>query len=328
MNWFEPIDIWDLFGINSREEFVVRHVVEGKFHKDVPEDISKSFVTVSYLLAHSYYHLPMFDEAFSKALLIMEMAVKLKAKQLNIDLKLPANKKGVVYDKKLSKIIDEICLNDELSFLKPDFDRARNLRNRKMHPDRHSFAGTFSLADSNIRLFGNIINLLFLEKEALKALHKDIKQMETKLSPFKKGLQVLEFQNKKILIDGFHMFKYRDFNNIKLLMFFVNPLTTKVHEQFVEHKFPKPLIITFTDFKINKDSIEGVDLDNKSMKIYTDDKEQNLKTYADYIIGMSKVSESDIHLFSSSNSGTALWKMEEIIYKNCWSNNKEKLELS
>jgi hypothetical protein len=318
MDWFEPVNIWDVFDINSREEFVRKLVVEGRFHKNVPEDISKSFVTVSYLLAHSYYHLPMFDEAFSKALLVMEMAVKLKAKQLNIDLKLPANKKGVVYDKKLSKTIDEICLNDELAFLKPDFDRARNIRNNKMHPDRYSFAGTFSFADSNIRLFGNIINLLFLEKETLNALHKSIDQMETKLSPFKTGLHVLEFQNKKILINGFHMFKYREFNNTKLLIFFLNPLTTKVHEQFVEHKFPKPLIVTFTDFKIDEDSIEGVDLENHPMKIYIDNKEQNLKTYFEYNEALSKVSESDIHLFSSSNSGTALWKMEEIIYKSCW----------
>jgi hypothetical protein len=317
MEWYEPVDIWDMFGINSREEFVTRHVVEGKFHKDVPEDISESFVTVSYLLAHSYYHLPMFDEAFSKALLIMEMAVKLKAKQLNIDLKLPANKKGIVYDKKLSKIIDEICLNDELAFLKPDFDRARNLRNHKMHPDRHSFAGTLSFADSNIRLFGNIINLLFLKKETLNDLHKSIDKMETKLSTLKKGLHVLEFQKEKILIDGFHMFKYREFNNKKLLIFSLNPLTAKVHEQFVEHKFPKPLIVTFTDFKIGEGFIEGVDLDNKSIKIYIDNKEQNLKTYDNYKIAMSKISESDIHLFSSSNSGTALWEMEEIIYNNC-----------
>lgn len=319
MEWYEPLGIWDIFGINSREEFVTKFVVEGNFNKNVPEDISKSFVTVSYLLAHSYYHMPMFDEAFSKALLIMEMAVKLKAKQLNIDLKLPPNKKGVSFDKKLSKLIDEICLNEELLFLKPDFDRARSIRNNKMHPDKHSFAGIMSYADSNIRLLVNIINLLFLEKEQLNVLHNTVEQLEDKLYPFQKGLHVLEFQNTKILIDGFYMFKYREFENTKLLLLYINPLTTKVHEQFVERKYPEPLIITFADFRIKEDSIEGEDLGGKPMKIYIDDKEQNLKTYYDYNIALSKVSESDVHLFIQENSSNALWKMEKIIYENCWS---------
>jgi hypothetical protein len=318
MEWYEPVDIWDMFGINSREEFVASYVVEGKFHKNVPEDISKSFVTVSYLLAHSYYHLPMFDEAFSKALLIMEMAVKLKAKELNLDLKLPQNKKGETYDKKLWKLIDEICLIDELSFLKPDFDRARNIRNNKMHPERHSFAGTMSFADSNIRLFVNIINLLFLEIEQLNSLHKWVEQLETELFPFKKGLFALEFQGKKILIDGFHLFKYREFENNKRLLIYINPLTTKVNEQYVEKKYPGPLIITFTQFKINEESIEGIDLEGKPMRIFIDDKEQNLKTYYDYNEKLSKISDDDINTFFNWNSSPALWEMERIIYENCW----------
>lgn len=319
MDWYEPVDIWDVFGVNSREEFVARYVVEGKFHKNVPEDISTSFITVSYLLAHSYYHIPMFDEALSKALLIMEMAVKLKAKELGIDLKLPPNKKGVVFDKKLWKLIDEICLNEELSFLKPDFDRARNIRNNKMHPERHSFAGAMSFADVNAQLFVNVINMLFMTKEQLAKMHTKIEELETELLFFQKGLHVLQFQDQKILIDGFHAFKYREFEDNKLLLLYINPLTTKVHEQFVERKYPEPLIITFTDFRIKEDSIEGEDLGGKPIRIYIDDKEQNLKTYYDYNMALSKVSESDVNLFTNWNSSKALWEMEKIIYENCWS---------
>lgn len=321
MNWYEPVNIWDIYGINSREEFVSRYVVEGKFHKNVPEDIAKSFVTVSYLLAHSYYHLPMFDEAFSKALLIMEMAIKLKAKQLNIPIKQSPNKKGLTLDKKLWTIIDEICKKDELIFLKPDFDRARHIRNNKMHPDRHSFAGTMSFADSNVRLFVNIINLLFLDRNKLVELHEINEQLEIDLFPFQKGLYVLEFQNNKILIDGFFKFKYREFENNRLLIMYINPLTTKVHEHYVEHKFPEPLIITFADFKVKEESIEGIDLEGKPMKIYIDDKEQNLKTYYDYNEALSKLSEADIHRFINWNSSKALWQMEEVVYENCCNEN-------
>jgi hypothetical protein len=313
MKWYEPEHIWDIYGINSRDEFVANYVVEGRFHKNVPEDISKSFVTVSYLLAHSYYHLPMFDEALSKVLLVMEMTVKLKAKILGIPIK---NGKR---DRRLADIINDVFKINQLSFLKADFDRAREIRNTKVHPNKHSFAGAMSFAASNARLFVNLINMLFLESNELNKLQKKIKQLEMELFSFQKGLHILEFQDKKILIEGFFKFEYREFGNNKLLILYIKPLTTKVYEQYVEHKFPEPLVVTFTQFKINDDRIEGVDLEGKSMKIYIDDKEQNLKTYYDYNEALSKVSDSDINIFINWNSSRALWQMEKIIYENCWS---------
>jgi len=312
MEWYEPEDIWDIYGINNRDKFVERYVIEGKFHEGVPEDIPKSFVTVSYLLAHSYYHWPMFDEALSKALLIMEMAVKLKAKKLNIP-----TKKGK-RDRRLVDVIRDVFSIEHLKYLKSDFDRARNLRNIKVHPDRHSFAGAMSFADVNSQLFVNVINMLFMNEEQLQKLHNDINILDNQLTPFKKGLHVLEFQGKKILIDGFFDFKYREFKDKKLLIMYINPLTTTVHEQFVEHKYPEPLVITFTLFKINDNGVEGEDIDGNPMRIYVDDKEQNLKTYYDYNESLSKISEKNIHMFINWNSSRALWQMEKIIYENCW----------
>ncbi|WP_304016503.1 hypothetical protein [Nonlabens dokdonensis] len=315
-DWYSYDTRWDLYA-KDREDFVAKFVVEGKFHEGVPEDVIKSFETVSYLLAHSYYHWPMMDEAMTKLLLILEMVVKLKAQELEISLE-RKTKNNKIITRRLIEIIDDIFQNEYLLFLKPDFDRARNLRNMKMHPDRHSFMGAMGFTDSNARLFVNIINLLFLETDKLKALHSKIKSIEATLQPFKSGLHILEFQNKKILIDGFHMFKYREFNKNKLLMMYINPLTTKVHEQFLEHKYPEPLIITFTDFIINDNSIEGVDLNGKLMKIYSNEKEENLKVYQKYLFALSKISEIEIGIFSSSNASKALWKIERIIYENCW----------
>ena len=187
-----------------------------------------------------------------------------------------------------------------------------------MHPERHAFAGAMSYADGNAQLFVNVINMLFMNKEQLFKMHNEIEKIETELYPFQKGLHVLQFKDQKILIDGFHTFKYREFENNKLLLLYINPLTTNVHELFVEKKYPEPLIITFADFKINEESIEGVDLDGKPMKIYIDDKEQNLKSYYNYNEDLSEISESDIHMFIELNSSSALWQMEKIIYENCW----------
>ncbi|WP_289044080.1 hypothetical protein [uncultured Olleya sp.] len=316
MDWYEPDTRWNLY-TTSREDFVNKFVVEGKFHNNVPQDIVNSFKTATYLLAHSYYHWPMIDEAMSKVLLILEMTIKLKAKQLDIPLE-KKTKNNRTIKKRLVDIIDAVFKKEDLQFLKADFNRARNLRNIKMHPERLFYMGAMGFTDANARLFVNTINLLFLDTKKLKALQSKIECIEANLQPFKTGLQVLEFQNKKILIDGFYMFKYREFNTNKLLMLYLNPLTTKVQEQFVEHKYTEPLVLTFTDFEIKEDSIEGVDLDGKPIKIYTNDKEQNLKTYYDYNEALSKVSESDINTFVNSNSSKALWQMERIVYENCW----------
>src|SRR5690554_2604864 len=87
MEYFEPDSRWKLYQVFSLEEYVEKFVVKCKFHKDVPADIQDAWQTVEYLLAHAYYHWPMYDEGFKKALLIVEMAVKLRAKELDIPLK-------------------------------------------------------------------------------------------------------------------------------------------------------------------------------------------------------------------------------------------------
>ena len=137
MEWYQPDKRWEIWDIKTKEEFVDKFVVPGKFHNKVPQDVVEAFKTVSYLMAHAYFYYPIYDEAMSKALLVMEMAVKFKAKELAVNLKLEPNKKGDVYDKKLYQVIEEICERKHLKFLQPEFDRARNMRNSKMHPDKH-----------------------------------------------------------------------------------------------------------------------------------------------------------------------------------------------
>lgn len=254
----------------------------------------------------------MFDEAMSKMLLIMEMAIKLKAETLNIPLK-----KGK-RDKRLAEIINEVFENKEMVFLKPDFDRAREFRNMKMHPKKHQFMGVMGFTNDNARLFVNIINLLFLDTKDLEKIISKTDQLHNDLKPFQNGLHVLQFQGQKILIDGFHTFKYREFENNKMLLIYVNPIIKNVHEQFLKRKYPEPLIIAFSEFIIKEDSIEGLDLERNAMKIYIDNKEQNLKTYYDYIMALSDISETDIQIFVELNSSSALWKMEKIVYENFW----------
>jgi len=318
MEYFKPDDTWEVLGINSREEFVNTFVVVGKFHEDVPDDIVKSFKTVTYLLAHSYYYYPLLDEALSKALLIMEMAVKLKAKQLRIDLKRPPNKKGITYDKKLAEIIKEVCSQPYLSFLKLEFERARGLRNQKMHPVKHSFMGIASRANSNAHLFINIINLLFSSQHELEQINIKNKTLKEELSIFKNGLFVLEYNETKILIVDIHSSKYVKGNRSGLFLLYVNPIFNNVDKIFIQKQYPDPLVLAFKSFNINNSILEAIDSNDSPVRIYTTDKPENLSRWYLYSEELKKVEAADLNLYMNMNGNRVLWQMEALIYNNCW----------
>ncbi|GGG15506.1 hypothetical protein GCM10011344_15090 [Dokdonia pacifica] len=319
MGYYESDETWNALGIKTKEEFVEKYVVVGKFHDNVPDDIVKSYITISYIMAHSYFHYPMYDEAMSKALLVMEMAVKLKAKQLSIDVKLPPNKKGVVRDKNLSTLIDEMCAIDELSFLKSDFDRARNIRNMKMHPDQRSLMGIAGRTNNNIMLFINIINQLFLDTKTLKKVHQKNNQLETALSAFQKGLYVFECHKGKLLVDVVYLFKYFQKGNRKLLLLYVNPVITNAYNSLTEHRFNKPLIVGLTEFKIDKMTIVGKEDNGCVFKMYVTKKKNDVELLKQYNADIDKVSQNDIDMFKQINSQEALWNLEKKVYENCWS---------
>jgi hypothetical protein len=320
MKWFETDLRWEIFGIKSLEDFINTYVVTSKFHAQVPHDIVTAFETVSYLMVHSYYHYPMMDEAMTKALLIMEMAVKIKAKQSSIDLETASNKKGKNFQKKLVALIDEVCEVNGLDFLKPDFGRARELRNSKMHPDRHSLMGAAGMPTGNIMLFINIINFLFMEKKVIEELIERRSQIKENLEIFKNGNFVLEYNNTKILIDIVHYHKYVKFGNKELLMLLVNPVLNNAYQYITEQKFDNPVVIALKEFKVNGLTLEGKDLKGGDVKIETTYKEENIAKFVYFNEELKRVSSTDIAIYNTFRSGKALWKMEGMIYENCWDN--------
>lgn len=317
MNYYEPDITWETFGINSKEKFVEQFVVHGKFHCKVPADVVKSFETVTHLLALSYYYYPLYEEALSKALLVMEMAVKIKAKEEGIDLKLPPNKKEEVFDKKLWKVIEEVCNIPHLTFLKPEFDRARGLRNYKMHPDRHSLMGIASKANSNSHLFINIINLLFSSKDSLEDSNSTQTSLLEILPRFKTGLFVLDY-GQKILIVDVHTLRFVKGNKSSLLLLYINPIYSNVKEVFSEKKYPDPLLLSLNRFNIEGDTLEGEDGVHGTVRIYPTDKPENIAQWYRYNEELQKLSNSDIEMYNSVNSNRVLWQMERMIYNHCW----------
>lgn len=323
MKWFEADTIWgSLYKITTKEDFVEKFVVESKFHNNVPKDIVDAFETVSYLLANSYYHYNLLDVALNKMLLIIEMAVKLKAKELNIPLKLPPNKHGKAIDKKLFKLIDEVCKEAKLEFLIPDFDRARNLRNSFMHPEGYSVMGIFSATKKNFVHFNNVINQLFLETIEVDLLvSKRLKineDFENFKDNFKSKLFILNDIDQKVLINDILYHKFFSFNQKEILFILVNPLLLDVHVRLTNHKFGAPYLLILKEFDFSNSKITGVDLDNNQIEIYETENPLDLEQLKVYLNEMELVSVSDKQLFNAHRSSEVLWKIDKTVYNQLW----------
>jgi hypothetical protein len=323
MKWFEADTIWDSFyKITTKEDFVEKFVVESKFHNNVPKDIVDAFETVSYLLANSYYHYSLLDVALNKMLLIIEMAVKLKAKELHIPLKLPPNKYGKAIDKKLFKLIDEVCKEAKLEFLIPDFDRARNLRNSFMHPEGYSVMGIFSATKKNFVHFNNVINQLFLNSKEISLLVSNRAVLKEKFEAFRENfsskLFILNDSNQKALINDIHYHKYFAFDQKELLFLLVNPLLIDVYDRLTNHKFGEPYLLILKEFDFSDSKITGVDLDNNQIEIYETVNLLDWEQLKIYLNEMDLVSENDKQLFNAHRSSEVLSKIDKIVYNDLW----------
>jgi hypothetical protein len=140
MEFHEPDSRWYLYNCKSFEQYLEKFLVRGNFHKGVPKDIVDAFKTVENLIAHAYYYYPMYDEALSKVLRTIEMAVRIKCKEL--DIKTESKKKnGQSTPIPLGQLIMTIAKAEPEKELDHSLDSFRYLRNSHMHPERNSYMG-------------------------------------------------------------------------------------------------------------------------------------------------------------------------------------------
>ena len=159
-----PDSTWEAWDCYTFGQFISKFLVKGVFHPNVPEDVVKSYLIVEHMVAHAWYYYPAMDEALSKALLITEMAVKLRCRELGLQTSIKSVN-GKILDVKLAK------LTDQLLQLEPDKDIehllhwARINRNRIAHPNQHSYGMGIMV---NFKFVVSLLNLLFLTNEAVK----------------------------------------------------------------------------------------------------------------------------------------------------------------
>nr|BFF36922.1 hypothetical protein BACT7_17840 [Tenacibaculum mesophilum] len=315
---FKRDTFWDCYGITDKNNFLTKIAVENKYHNKVPKDIVDNFETVTQLLNLSYFHSNLLDEAVTKALVTIETGIKIKAKELGVELRELPNKKGIRKEKRLFRLIEEVLKVTRQEHLKPDFDRARSMRNRRLHIDSHFFSGLIGYPRRNIKSFINLMNQIFLPVEKINEINELQSVLDKIVEEMKDDLYILEFNKKKVLIDEVYKIQYITDDKVKLLIAFMNPVINNPKEYYNTNKFNKPLVLAIKDFSIQNNSIEGLDLKEEKVSVFKNEKELNVITYKKYLKEIEEVSEERLDLHLAAVRQQYPWQFEEIIYENCW----------
>lgn len=176
---YTPDSTWEIFGIKSKTDFHNQFLISKNTHLDVPEKIIKELAIAEQLQSLSYFHYPVYGDAFSRLTRIFEMAVKHRANQLKINTK----------NKSLSQLIKLISV-DYSKLYKERLDWARKMRNMNAHPDGGTIYGSM-LKLPLIRLT-NIINEVFRKKDFFEKEEKALNLIQNKYESFKDGLWRLD----------------------------------------------------------------------------------------------------------------------------------------
>ena len=303
MKYFIPDDRWALFGIGSKEDYLQKNVIEGNFHDNVPEDIIKSFETVTQLTAQAYYYYPIYDEALNKALRIFELAVKLKAIELGLG-------KGNLY-----KMINEICTRTHFEHLKQVFHRAREIRNLHMHPERHSAGWFMAKGKGNIQMFGNCINEIFLGNQELENRRSKRKKLEFLQQSVLKGPIGVEIKDRVFFVESISSFRvFSKSGKIKVALCFT-PYYDNIAE-LINRMNCTPYYIILDDFSLNGHEINGKTMDGMVVRIHST---KNLIALEQQRVWSEEVENQDQQqVYFRSVTDRFIWQCEDLIYNCSW----------
>lgn len=301
-SYYEPDDRWEIYGITTKEQFEQQFVVKGFFHEGVPMDVKDAFTTVEYLQAHAYYFWPMYDEAFNKALRLLEMAIKQKAKLL----KIPLNNKS------FDKLINEICKESYNERLKNALHRARKIRNNQVHAETNSYSGAMAGKGNNIEFFVTILNELFRDDSWMISQYEQQQAIQEQIRTFENSLLILENNSPGILISGILGFRY--FNESLFLV--CNPVLKNTKQALEEYKYSTPIAIELSKIQFQENILSGISTDGNAIKIYITNKAENLIQLNKHKEEISSVSQTNREIYKSYMNNEASWSLMKLEYNH------------
>lgn len=307
--YYQPDQRWIDIGITSNELHEKHAVIKGYFHEGVPEDVVKEFTTAEYLMAHAFYYWPMYDEALSKSVFTVEVAIKMKATELNIPLTFKT-KKGDVRDKRLVDLINEVCDIETYSGFRNVLHKIRELRNLKAHPKRHGFAGPYG-SDRYIKHIVNTINRFFETEPYLDNYNQHIESLIQELKDLNEYVLKLEGDGAPFLLSVVHGFQPVGTD----LIVSVFPMRSEYNSTDEGFDVESPKIYLFKKFKFEGNIFTGTTRDGLVITISATDKPQNIKAKEEREAYIKQLDESQRMLFHSSMDYDSNWRIVKAEYE-------------
>jgi len=242
--FLQPDTIWEVFGINSQEEFIEKFITKGKFHKNVPETIQKDFKLVERLQFYSYYNYPLIDEAFGKSTRIFEASISLKIKALGIE------KKGFESLSSKIKRLEKFSSNE----LYKQWLHSKELRNIFAHCEAGQLMGITLL--KAFKHINNMINTIFLKQEEIVKKEHSLKKIASESEHLKKGLFILEYKSNLYLIWSMIPYTSSINNGVEKSFWVFHPVYGE--KQIKElSDFPSPFKLNLMNLKIYENGLSA-----------------------------------------------------------------------
>lgn len=319
--WYEPDPIFSIFDkAKTREEFVQNWVVRGQFHSKVPEDILKSYKTVEYLMAHAWYHWPMFDEALRKLLGMVEMAVKKRCAALEIDLafeytdKCGKQKKG---EKNFNRLIEDLSGKEPQKALKRWLHDVRWLRNHFSHPDGKTLMG--GLVIGKIKNIVNLINLIFLDEVDCIAAKEKTTLFEREYADFKEGLFVLECTRGRILVTEMRLLEAFQVKDDWVYLCYFSPVLVNVLENLSERQYTLPPLIALSQIKLKEGVFEANDFETgSSVKVLPTAHPDNQKALNKHQQDWDQLDSTNQTFYKLHLDSACGGKLRDFMYQHRW----------
>lgn len=240
-NWYEPDSTWKLW-VESQEEYAEKFVYEGRFHSGVHKDVVKDFRIASQIMAGAWYHYPMYDEAIRKLLITIEMAVMLRAEEVDIDVPERAH---------LETVIKKLFPKSREQF-SAQLHQLRKIRNRYAHPKHHSF-GAIALRPIIIVLV-NALNRIFLTDDQAAADLEHVKTMRDKLAQLTAPAYVLTWREKQYVIKQAALLDARQVEGRWISFWTFYPILQNPKETLTLDNCPLPIMAGLVDAVIAQES--------------------------------------------------------------------------
>lgn len=302
-----PDERWAIFaGADTHEAYIEKMVIPGRFHAGVPKAVRESYLTAEHLMAHAYYHWPLYDEALHKLLGIFEMAVKLRCGQFSIKLNQP-----------LFKLIEQLCEKEPLKDLKPRLDYIRSLRNHFAHPDRNSFAGgTFR---TKIFLLISTLNLLFMEEADVVAAQEKKTFYKQVFSEMEKGRFILEHGGLRYLCQGAKVWAAFEVRGEWVSLWHFQMVLPAIHESLSKHSYMPAFWLALKDVQSVDGGLAAVDFKaSGAVRFYPNADERNTATFEAFERELWRVSEDDKSMFELFQNGELNRDVGEFEVRERW----------